>query len=54
MLARYLFAHTTAHRLEAGTEVGNVAEQRALEKAGFSREGVTRGIGWRTAHGGTG
>jgi len=47
LLARYLFAHTTAHRIEAGTEVDNVAEQRALEKAGFSREGVMRGTGWR-------
>jgi len=25
----------------------NIAEQRALEKAGFTREGVMRGIGWR-------
>ena len=47
LLTRYLFAHTTVHRIEAGTEVGNVAEQRALEKAGFTREGVNRGIGWR-------
>jgi RimJ/RimL family protein N-acetyltransferase len=47
LLARYLFAHTTAHRIEAATETGNIAEQRALEKAGFTREGVLRGIGWR-------
>ena len=47
MLARYLFAHTTAHRIWAGTEVDNIAEQKALEKAGFTREGVTRGTGWR-------
>ena len=47
LLVRYLFAHTTVHRIEAGTEVGNIAEQRALEKAGFTREGVTRGVGWR-------
>jgi RimJ/RimL family protein N-acetyltransferase len=47
LLARYLFAHTTVHRIEAATEVDNVAEQRALEKAGFTREGVLRGIGWR-------
>jgi RimJ/RimL family protein N-acetyltransferase len=47
LLARYLFAHTTAHRLWAGTEVENIAEQRALEKAGFTREGVTRATGWR-------
>lgn len=47
LLTRYLFAHTTVHRIEAATEVGNVAEQRTLEKAGFTREGVLRGIGWR-------
>jgi RimJ/RimL family protein N-acetyltransferase len=46
LLARYLFAHTTVHRIWAGTAVGNTAEQRALEKAGFTREGVTRAIGW--------
>lgn len=47
LLAGYLFAHTVAHRIEAATEVGNVAEQRALEKAGFTREGISRGTGWR-------
>jgi len=47
LLARYLFAHTTAHRIWAGTEVDNIAEQKALEKAGFTREGVARGCGWR-------
>jgi RimJ/RimL family protein N-acetyltransferase len=47
LLVRYLFAHTTAHRIEAATEVDNIAEQKALEKAGFTREGVMRGIGWR-------
>jgi RimJ/RimL family protein N-acetyltransferase len=47
LLVRYLFAHTTVHRIEASTEVGNVAEQRTLEKIGFTREGVMRGIGWR-------
>jgi RimJ/RimL family protein N-acetyltransferase len=47
LLVRYLFAHTTVHRIEADTEVGNIAEQRALEKAGFTREGVMRGAGWR-------
>jgi RimJ/RimL family protein N-acetyltransferase len=47
LLVRYLFAHTTVHRIEAATEVDNHAEQRALERAGFIREGVMRGIGWR-------
>jgi RimJ/RimL family protein N-acetyltransferase len=46
-LVRYLFAHTTAYRIQATTEAGNVAEQRALENAGFTREGVMRGCGWR-------
>jgi RimJ/RimL family protein N-acetyltransferase len=40
--AAYLFAHTTLERVEASTEAGNVGEQRALEKAGFTREGVLR------------
>jgi RimJ/RimL family protein N-acetyltransferase len=47
LLVRYLFAHTLVHRIEAATETGNVAEQRALEKAGFTREGLLRGVGWR-------
>jgi len=47
LLARYLLAHTPVHRIQASTEVGNLAEQRALEKAGFTREGVIRGTGWR-------
>lgn len=47
LLARYLFAHSTVQRIWAGTEIDNVAEQRALEKAGFLREGVSRAAGWR-------
>jgi RimJ/RimL family protein N-acetyltransferase len=47
LVARYLFAHTTAHRIEASTETANLAERRALEKAGFTAEGVARAIGWR-------
>ena len=47
VLARYLFAHTTVQRIEAATEVDNVAEQRALEKAGFTRDGIHRATGWR-------
>ncbi len=31
------------HRVEASTDVANVAEQRSLERAGFVREGVARG-----------
>ena len=46
-LAAYLFAHTTVERLEASTDVDNLAEQRALEKAGFTREGVLRSAQFR-------
>jgi RimJ/RimL family protein N-acetyltransferase len=42
LLARYLFAHSPVHRIQARTEIDNVAEQRALEKAGFTREAVLR------------
>jgi RimJ/RimL family protein N-acetyltransferase len=41
LLAEYLFA-STVYRLEAGTDLENVADQRALQKAGFEREGVAR------------
>jgi len=47
LVARYLFAHTTVHRLEATTEAGNVAARRMVEKAGFTQEGVLRETGWR-------
>ena len=47
LLVRYLFAHTPVNRIEAWTESANIAEQRSLEKAGFTREGVRRGAGWR-------
>ena len=47
LLARYLFAHSAVHRVWAATEVDNIAEQRALEHAGFTREGVSRATGWR-------
>ncbi|MDQ6898557.1 MAG: GNAT family N-acetyltransferase [Candidatus Dormibacteraeota bacterium] len=47
LLARHLFATTQVNRIEASTDVENVAEQRALEKAGFSREGVLRGAQFR-------
>lgn len=44
---RYLFAHTQFNRVEATTEITNLAEQRALEKAGFTREGIMRGTTFR-------
>jgi len=46
-LVEYLFATTPVHRLQAGTEVDNAAEQRALECVGFRREGVHRGVYFR-------
>lgn len=49
MLAQYLFATTLTHRVQASTDVANVAEQRALDRAGFTREGVLRGAQWRQA-----
>ena len=41
-LAAYLLDNTFLERIEAGTESDNIAEQKALEKAGFIREGVLR------------
>jgi ribosomal-protein-alanine N-acetyltransferase len=46
LLSDYLFSNTLANRLEATTEQDNLAEQRALEKAGFTREGILRGRGF--------
>ncbi len=47
MLAEHLFATTSVLRIEAGTDVENLAEQRSLEKAGFTREGVLRSAQFR-------
>jgi RimJ/RimL family protein N-acetyltransferase len=47
MVAEYLFRTFPIHRVQASTDVTNVAEQRALERAGFHREGVLRGAQWR-------
>jgi RimJ/RimL family protein N-acetyltransferase len=47
LLVQYLFANSQVNRIEAGTNVTNLAEQRALEKAGFSREGVMRGAAFQ-------
>jgi RimJ/RimL family protein N-acetyltransferase len=46
-LVKYLFLHSQVNRIEAGTEITNFAEQRALEKAGFTREGVMRGAAFQ-------
>ncbi len=47
LLAEYLFAIYPIMRVEASTDSTNSAEQRALEKAGFTREGVLRKAQWR-------
>jgi aminoglycoside 6'-N-acetyltransferase len=47
LLAAYLFATQAVMRVEASTDITNIAEQRALERAGFTREGVLRKAQWR-------
>jgi len=47
VMVRHLFECTLAHRLEAQTDVDNIAEQVALERVGFRREGVLRGARFR-------
>jgi RimJ/RimL family protein N-acetyltransferase len=47
LLVDLFFLHTTVNRVEALTDAENVAEQRALERAGFTRDGVIRGSQWR-------
>lgn len=46
-MVRHLFDCTLAFRLEAQTDADNIAEQVALEKVGFRREGVLRGARFR-------
>lgn len=47
LLADVLFADSDAFRVEADTDVDNVAERRALLAAGFTEEGVLRGARFR-------
>ena len=42
LLAELLLEQFEVERIEASTDVDNVAEQRSLDKAGFTREGVVR------------
>lgn len=42
-----LFRYTLVNRVEASTDITNVAEQKVLEKLGFTREGVNRGSQYR-------
>jgi RimJ/RimL family protein N-acetyltransferase len=46
-IVELFFRHTTTNRVEAHTDIENAAEQRALEAAGFRREGIVRGAQWR-------
>jgi aminoglycoside 6'-N-acetyltransferase len=50
LLAEYLVTVYPIMRVEAMTDVTNSAELRALEKAGFTREGVVRKAQWRTGN----
>jgi RimJ/RimL family protein N-acetyltransferase len=47
LLVGLLFEHFDINRVEASTDVENIAEQRSLEKAGFTREGILRGAQFR-------
>ena len=47
LAADWLLETTKANRIEAQTDVENLAEARSLEKAGFRREGVLRGAQFR-------
>lgn len=47
LLADWLFATTPVNRVEAATDIDNLAEQRSLEKAGYVRDGVMRGAQFR-------
>jgi RimJ/RimL family protein N-acetyltransferase len=47
LLAEWLFENTSVNRVEASTDVQNVVEQRALERAGYVREGIQRGAQFR-------
>jgi RimJ/RimL family protein N-acetyltransferase len=47
MVAEYLLRTFPVHRVQASTDVTNEPEQRALERAGFRREGIIRGAQWR-------
>ncbi len=47
LVADFLFETTPLHRVEASTDVENLAEQRSLEKAGYIREAILRGAQYR-------
>ncbi len=47
LLTSYLFSTYPVTRIEASTDRENIAAQRVLEKAGFTREGILRQAQWR-------
>ncbi|MFD0518116.1 GNAT family N-acetyltransferase [Paractinoplanes durhamensis] len=47
LLTAYVFEHWPVQRVQAGTQVDNVAERKALLKAGFQQEGVLRSVEFR-------
>lgn len=47
LLAEHLLATTPSNRVEADTDLDNVAEQKALERAGFRREAIITAAQWR-------
>lgn len=47
LMAELLFGCFDVERVEAATDVDNVAEQRSLEKAGYTREGILRRAQYR-------
>jgi [ribosomal protein S5]-alanine N-acetyltransferase len=47
ILCDYLFQHWPIQRIQAGTHPENLAEQKALVKAGFQREGTIRAAEFR-------
>jgi len=47
MLTDYLFEHTPVQRIQAGTHPENLGEQKSLEKAGYTLEGIVRAAAFR-------
>ena len=47
IFSSYLFENTPVQRIEAATHAENTPEQRSLEKAGFTLEGVIRAAEYR-------
>ena len=46
LMVDYLFSHTAGNRIEAHVDARNIAELKAMEKSGFTREGTVRGSMW--------